>query len=71
MKTVIRFSKKEEAKALPILLRHFAGTILPDRTYILSDEAIRRLRQESIQFTEISREADAPQKEGAGFGERI
>jgi len=33
MKIIIQMSKSEELKALPILLRHSPGTILPQRTY--------------------------------------
>lgn len=32
MKLAIRLSKREEAKALPILLRHSPGMVLTDRT---------------------------------------
>ena len=38
MKAVIQFTKPEEVRALPILLRHSAGTILPNRTYVLDEE---------------------------------
>jgi hypothetical protein len=34
-KHAVRFSKKEEARALPILLRHSSGIVLRDRTYVL------------------------------------
>jgi hypothetical protein len=71
MKVVIRFTKREELKALPILLRHSPGTILPERTYIVSEEAVRAVREAGIKFTEISREAEAPGLEGALPGERI
>jgi hypothetical protein len=72
MKVVIRLTKREEAKALPILFRHFQGAILPDRTYVVSEEAIRALRDAGIQFTELSRQANAPSLgEGAVTGERI
>ena len=40
MKLAIRFSKSEEAKALPILLRHSPGMVLPDRTYVLNAAAV-------------------------------
>jgi hypothetical protein len=39
MKVIVQLTRQEEAKALPILLRHSPGMILPERTYILSEEA--------------------------------
>jgi hypothetical protein len=71
MKVVIQFSKQEEAKALPILLRHSPGMVLRDRTYILSEEAVAALNEAGVKFTELSREADAPDVHGALPGERI
>jgi hypothetical protein len=56
MKVVIRFTQREEVKALPILLRHSPGRILPDRTYAISEEAARTLREAGIQFAELSEE---------------
>jgi hypothetical protein len=58
MKTVIRFTSKQEAKVLPILLRHSPGMVLPNRTYILSERAVKKLRDAGIRFQEISREAE-------------
>ena len=71
MSLVIRLTKSEEAKALPILLRHSPGMVLPDRTYVLSAEAVAALRQAGIRFEELGTEADAPSLAGAITGERI
>jgi hypothetical protein len=71
MKVVIRFSAKQEARALPILLRHSPGTVLSGRIYILSAEAVKALRDAGIEFAELGSEADAPGLEGVGSGERI
>jgi hypothetical protein len=71
VKVVIQFTKDEEAKALPILLRHSPGTVLQDRTYVVNTEAATKLRQSGIQFTELSRESNAPSLEGASSGERV
>ena len=71
MKTIIQLSEAEEAKALPILLRHSPGTVLPNRIYVVSVEVAKKLREAGVQFTELSREASAPRLEGVGFGERI
>ena len=68
MKLAIRFSKTEEAKALPILLRHSPGMVLPDRTYVLDAEAVSALRVTGIRFEELSTEADAPSLAGATNG---
>jgi hypothetical protein len=71
MKVVIRMSQSDEAKALPILLRHSPGTALPDRTYVITEDAARQLRQAGVHFVEVSRESIAPKLEGVGPGERI
>jgi hypothetical protein len=71
MKVTIRLSAREELKALPILLRHSPGTVLPDRTYVISPEATQALREAGVQFTELASETDPPSLERAGAGERI
>jgi hypothetical protein len=67
MKVIIQLSVREEAKALPILLRHSPGMVLPERTYVLAEEAIGALRGAGVRFTELSREADAPVVKGVDF----
>ena len=59
MKVIVHMTKEEEAKALPILLRHSPGMILPNRTYVLSEDALRALRTAGVGFVELSREAAA------------
>ena len=71
MKVTIRLSAREERKALPILLRHSAGTILPDRTYIISPEAAQALRDAGLKFAELCSEANPPSSKGVATGERI
>ena len=71
MKVIIQMSEAEEAKALPILLRDSPGMILPNRIYVVSEEAAKKLRDASVQFTELSRESTMPSLEGVGSGERI
>jgi hypothetical protein len=71
MKQAIRLTKTEEAKALRILLRHSPGMVLPARTYVLSAEAVRALRDAGIRFEELSAENDAPNLSGASTGARI
>jgi hypothetical protein len=70
MKVIVHLTKEEEAKALPILLRHSPGMVLPNRTYVLSEDALRALRNANVQFSELSREAAAPSLEEA-VGERV
>ncbi|MEX0715957.1 MAG: hypothetical protein WD066_05190 [Planctomycetaceae bacterium] len=71
MKLVIRLTKREESKALPILLRHSAGMVLPDRTYVLDHAAVKALRDAGVTYTELGSDASAPHLEGAGEGERV
>jgi len=71
MKVVIRLSAKQEARALPILLRHSPGMVLGDRTYIIDEDAVQQLQQADIRFTEIGRELNKPVAEGTPSGERI
>ena len=54
---VIRFSRKEELKALPILLRHSPGTILKGRLYIIREDAARAVRDAGVKFTLVTRVA--------------
>ena len=57
MKTILQMSEVDEAEALPILLRHSPGAVLPNRTYVVSEEAAKKLREAGVQFTELSRES--------------
>lgn len=71
VKAVIQFTKPEEARALPILLRSSAGAILPNRTYVLNEESLVELRKSGIRFVTLSQESSAPHLEGVGSGERV
>jgi len=71
MTVVIQMTEAEEAKALPILLRHSPGTVLSNRTYVVSEEAVKRLRAAGISVRELSRESAAPKLEGVSAIERI
>ena len=46
MKVVVRFTSKQEARALPVILRHSPGLILANRTYVLNEEVVALLRKE-------------------------
>jgi hypothetical protein len=71
MKIIIQLSEAEEARALPVLLRHSPGTVLPNRLYVVSADAAKKLREAGVQFTELSRESNDSPLEGVGSGERI
>ena len=57
MKVIIRFAARDEIKALPLLLRHSPGMVLPNRTYILSEEAVKLLRRKRVRYTVLCRES--------------
>jgi hypothetical protein len=65
MKVIIRLSSREEAKALTILLRHSPGTVLPDRTYVISEEAANALKNGGGKFTELSNTLTRSASEGS------
>ena len=71
MRVVIRLSSAEELKAIPIMLRHSPGSILPNRTYVISETVARTLREAGVRFVELSRESNVPVLEGAAACERI
>lgn len=71
MKVIIHLTAQEELKALPILLRHTPGMVLPNRTYVISVEAAQLLREAGVRFTEVTTDANPPHLEGAESGERI
>jgi len=70
-KVVIQLTEVEEAKALPILLRHSPGTILPERTYVLDMDVVKMLSESGIRFQVLSREVELPNLAGVGPSERI
>ncbi len=71
MNVVIRLSAQGELKALPILFRHSPGMVLPERTYILSEEAVRALSEARIRFTVLCRGSEKPDLEGANRNDPI
>jgi hypothetical protein len=71
MRVVIRLSARAETKALPVLLRHSPGMVLPDRTYVLTEAAVQALRQAGVRFTELSRQEESFDSGGAERGEKI
>ena len=57
MQTVIQMSEVEEARALPILLRHSPAVVLSNRVYVVGTDAAKKLREAGVQFTELSCES--------------
>lgn len=70
MKVIIHLTEEDELKALPLLLRHSPGMVLPNRTYVLSEDVLKTLRTRGIRYSEVSREAVAPSLQEAA-GERV
>jgi len=71
VKVIIHLTKEEELRALPLLLRHSPGMVLANRTYILSEEALKVLRERGIRFCELIRERVAQSLGQAAMGERV
>ena len=71
MKVAVRFTKAEELKAVPILMRHSPGMMLPGDIYVISAEAADALREAGVGFTEMTSEIAPPRREGVASGERI
>ena len=71
MRLVVRVSAKDEEKAWGLLVRHSPGTALPNRTFILSEDAVRALHDAGIKFKVISKEPGSPTGGGKVSGKRI
>jgi hypothetical protein len=56
MKVVIEVDSGDSAKAWEVLVRGAPGMALPDRVFVVSEEAVRLLRTARVRFTELSRE---------------
>jgi len=71
MNVVVQLTEDEEARALPILLRHSPGMLLPNRTYLVSRDAMKQLQHAGVQFIILSRDSNIPSLEEVASGERI
>jgi hypothetical protein len=56
MRTVIQVSPRASAKARALLVRHSPGVALPDRVFVVSEEAVRTLRNAGIRFSGLKAE---------------
>jgi hypothetical protein len=71
MEVVIQVAAEDSAKAWAFLVRHSPGTALPNRTFIVSAQAARTMREAGVRFSEISRNGISPESAEAFSGERI
>jgi rhodanese-related sulfurtransferase len=71
MKLVIQVAPADDAKAWAMLQRHSPGVALPNRTFVVSEEAAQALRQAGIRFLVLSNEIQTLNEEGVTAGERI
>jgi hypothetical protein len=56
MKIVIQVAARDSAKAWGILVRHSPAMALPNRTFIVSEDALGALKRARVKLREISRE---------------
>jgi hypothetical protein len=70
VKVIVKLDEEEELKALPLLLHHSAGMILPNRTYILPEDALEILRAKCVRYCVVCREAVEPSLQEI-VGERV
>jgi hypothetical protein len=54
MRIVVQISLRDSAKAWSLLVRHSPGGALPDRMFVVSEEAVRALREAGIRFSDLS-----------------
>jgi hypothetical protein len=57
MKVPIQVCAADDAKAWAILVRHSPGKAFPNRIFVVSEEAVKALREAGIGFTELPQEA--------------
>lgn len=55
MTIAIQFTAKQELRALPIIITHSPGMMLPKRTYLLHRDVVEELRKKRIGFKLIGR----------------
>jgi len=55
MNVVIQVSPRDRAKAWSLLVRHSPGTAQPNRTFIVSEDAAKALREAHIDYSFVAR----------------
>jgi hypothetical protein len=68
VKVAIEVDPRDKAQTWAVLVRGSPGMALPGGVFVVSEEAVRALREEGVRFTELSREGSLS---GAAAGERI
>ncbi|HEX4592388.1 MAG TPA: hypothetical protein VH120_20830 [Gemmataceae bacterium] len=68
MKVAIEVDPRDKARAWGLLVRGSPGMVLPGGVFVISEDAVRALREAGVKFTELSREGSLS---GATAGERI
>ncbi len=71
MSVVVQILAADDSKGWSLLQRHSPGMALPNRTYVVNDDAIKALREAGVRFTEVSRGVGRPRVQGALAGERV
>lgn len=71
MKVVIQVAERDDARAWALLQRHSAGVALPNRTFVVSEDAAAALRQAEVGFAVLSIDTDRATEKGVALGERI
>jgi hypothetical protein len=69
MRVAIQIDPADKAKALALLVRHSPGTALPNRVFIVSQEAVDALRMAGIKFTCLAPDSEGDGLKGAPKGE--
>lgn len=71
MGIVVQIAAADDVKAWSLFQCQSLGLALPNRTYVVNDDAIKALRKAGVRFTEVSRAAWRPRVQGALAGERV
>jgi hypothetical protein len=71
MKRVIQVAEADDVRAWAMLVRHSAGVALPNRTFVISDQAVEALRREGIHFVELSTDGPTLTEQELSSCERI
>jgi len=71
MKVVIQVAAEDDAKAWALMMRHSPGIALPNRVFVISEEAVRSLQEAGIRFTELAHPTPAAGAQGVVPSERV
>ena len=71
MNAVIQVAEADDARAWSLLQRHSAGVALPNRTFVISKQALDDFRRAGIRSQVVSDDAPTLPEQGVAAGERI